>query len=552
MGLRLVGMLAATGPTAVCDSGTSLTEWLRQLRDSSETRLQSPGDSGFGSWATVASVAVRQSGQRTGATLLEETTGNGRSTGRLRSALELGVVDSATRQCSRPGGHSVVEVAGAWSQPADAPRGAGRDGGRPGEAADAAGGRGAHRRDAPRPPALGPAHDRPLPRRGRSRAPPSRLDHRCLVRHRLIDPKKRRRKREDYRRWERLKAMELWQMDVMGGVQLSDGRELKLVSGIDDHSRFCISAKLVERATTRPVCEAPLAAMRRHVSLERILTDTARCSRGASGPTAARCSSTASAKSRASVICSPPYSLTTTGKVERFHKTLRSEFLEGRTFASLEAAQAELDAWVAHYNCERPHQGIGMVAPIKRFELAARGQQQVAQQPEAEAVEAKATGEQLPAEGEVVTRRVREGGRISLDGFDYYVGAYLEGETVEVLTRGNGLVDIQHHGPRQPVAERTRPAAQRSAGGATHWPGRARSVDPRAPSAAGAAYTVAKRLSGQQVEVRISRGKVRNSHDGTLLCTHAIRHDRARSGRTPTADLVSTRRRGLRHDYCRD
>ena len=37
--------------------------------------------------------------------------------------------------------------------------------------------------------------------------------------------------------------MELWQMDVMGGVRLADGRELKLVSGIDDHSRFCVSAQ---------------------------------------------------------------------------------------------------------------------------------------------------------------------------------------------------------------------------------------------------------------------------------------------------------------------
>jgi hypothetical protein len=30
--------------------------------------------------------------------------------------------------------------------------------------------------------------------------------------------------------------MELWQLDIMGGVYLSDGTELKLVSGIDDHS----------------------------------------------------------------------------------------------------------------------------------------------------------------------------------------------------------------------------------------------------------------------------------------------------------------------------
>jgi hypothetical protein len=36
------------------------------------------------------------------------------------------------------------------------------------------------------------------------------------------------------------------------------------VSGIDDSSRFEVSAQLVRRATAGPVCEALLAALRRH------------------------------------------------------------------------------------------------------------------------------------------------------------------------------------------------------------------------------------------------------------------------------------------------
>ncbi len=276
---------------------------------------------------------------------------------------------------------------------------------------------------------------------------PSRSSiYRCLVRHRLIDPQKRRRKREDYRRWERLKAMELWQMDVMGGVKLSDESELKLVSGIDDHSRFCVSAQLVERATTRPVCEALRAAMQRHGVPEQILTDNGKVFTGRFGAHRREVLFDRICQEHGvRHLLTAPYSPTTTGKVERFHKTLRSEFLEGRTFASLEAAQAELDAWVAHYNCERPHQGIGMVAPIKRFELAARGQQPVARQPEAEAVEAKASGEQHPAEGEVVTRRVREGGRISLEGFDYrHITRHYAPETNGVVERFNRSLEYEH------------------------------------------------------------------------------------------------------------
>jgi transposase-like protein len=59
--------------------------------------------------------------------------------------------------------------------------------------------------------------------------PPARSSvYRALVRQHLIDPKRRRRRREDYCRWERSRAMELWQMDVMGGVFLADGSELKI------------------------------------------------------------------------------------------------------------------------------------------------------------------------------------------------------------------------------------------------------------------------------------------------------------------------------------
>jgi hypothetical protein len=77
------------------------------------------------------------------------------------------------------------------------------------------------------------------PRPGRSSI------YRCLRRHGLIEAVPRRRRRGEYRRWERSRSMELWQLDVMGGVKLADGREAKLISGIDDHSRFCVSAALV-------------------------------------------------------------------------------------------------------------------------------------------------------------------------------------------------------------------------------------------------------------------------------------------------------------------
>jgi hypothetical protein len=56
----------------------------------------------------------------------------------------------------------------------------------------------------------------------------------------------------DYRRWERARPIQPWQMDVMGGIWLADGRELKAVTGIDDHSGFC--GRRAHRAGQRPRC----------------------------------------------------------------------------------------------------------------------------------------------------------------------------------------------------------------------------------------------------------------------------------------------------------
>jgi transposase InsO family protein len=100
--------------------------------------------------------------------------------------------------------------------------------------------------------------------------------YRALVRHRLIIPAKRKRRREDYRRWERSRAMELWQMDIVGRFHLKGGTELKTLTGVDDHSRFCVSARLMVRATARPVCQALRLAMASHGVPRQILTDNGR------------------------------------------------------------------------------------------------------------------------------------------------------------------------------------------------------------------------------------------------------------------------------------
>ena len=63
-----------------------------------------------------------------------------------------------------------------------------------------------------------------------------------------------------------------------------------------------------------------------------------------------------------------PSSPTTTGKIERWHKTLRSELLDHvAPFESLATAQEAIDAWVHTYNHQRPHQALNMATPASVF-----------------------------------------------------------------------------------------------------------------------------------------------------------------------------------------
>src|SRR5690606_5289533 len=53
----------------------------------------------------------------------------------------------------------------------------------------------------------------------------------------------------------------------------------------------------------------------------------------------------------------------TNGKVERFNRTLASEWAYAKLYVSDEARAATYQAWIHHYNHHRPHTGIGGQVP---------------------------------------------------------------------------------------------------------------------------------------------------------------------------------------------
>jgi transposase InsO family protein len=248
--------------------------------------------------------------------------------------------------------------------------------------------------------------------------------YRCLKRHGLIQLRRRRKRRDEFRRWERERPMQLWQMDVMGGVELEDGTELKVVTGVDDHSRYCVAAGLVRRATSKAVCQVLAGSLGRYGVPDEILTDNGKCFTGRFGPRPVevlfdRILRENGISHRHTGVRSP----TTTGKIERFHQSLRREFLADRTFPSLEAAQAELDAWVDDYNTNRPHQALEMATPSERFRLVPLSTDPIS----------LAVDEHDDHAGQWVLRRVGSNGYVSVDNQAFSVGNAFKAELVDVF-----------------------------------------------------------------------------------------------------------------------
>jgi transposase InsO family protein len=191
-----------------------------------------------------------------------------------------------------------------------------------------------------------------------------------------VQPRPRKRPRDSYRRWQRPAPMQLWQIDIVGGVWLlntttGELTEAKIVTGVDDHSRFCVITKVVERATSRAVCLALAEALVRFGVPEEILTDNGKQFTDRFGHGGEVLFDKICRKNGITHRLTAPASPTTTGKVERFHLTLRRELLDGHEpFASLAQAQAAVEAFVAQYNTDRPHQALDAhqpVTPADRF-----------------------------------------------------------------------------------------------------------------------------------------------------------------------------------------
>ena len=269
-----------------------------------------------------------------------------------------------------------------------------------------------------------------LARKGVEPTPSESSVYRCLVRAAVIDPISRQRRRESWKRWERAAPMELWQLDLVHGFLLADGTSAKALTGVDDHSRYCVSARLMARERTQSVCDGFSAALGTYGVPAQVLTDNGKVFTGRfAQPPVEVLFDRICRENGVDHILTQPRSPTTTGKIERFHRTLRVEFNTRQMFRNLKAAQEALDEWVTYYNTQRPHQALADATPESRFRATDSSlNRRLTPRPER-------SGEQW------VCRKVASNGIVSVGYQQVSVGKHYGGSACDVLVT-DGLLQF--------------------------------------------------------------------------------------------------------------
>jgi len=126
---------------------------------------------------------------------------------------------------------------------------------------------------------------------------------------------------------------------------------------------------------------------------------------------------------------SRPHHPQTQGKDERFHRTLQAELLRYVSLQSLAHCQFEFDRWRDLYNCQRPHEALGMQVPASRYLPSCRPFPETLPPVEYDAAD--------------IVRKVRGWGHIKYHSKEYFIGQAFSGLHVALRhTAYEGVFDV--------------------------------------------------------------------------------------------------------------
>lgn len=249
-----------------------------------------------------------------------------------------------------------------------------------------------------------------------------------LSRHGLIDPPQQ--KHPAYQRFERQRPNELWQMDFKGHFATDAGRCHPLTV-LDDCSRFNVLLRACGDERAETVQAALAQAMRRYGMPEAILSDN--------GSPWGCCGQDGNWTGLGVWLLRRGIRLLhgraahpqTQGKEERFHRTLKAEAIGSRHFSDTTDCQRVFDAWREVYNCQRPHEALGLATPVTRYTPAKRA-----------FIETPDPIEYGPGDQ---VRKVCAAGRVSFAGAAWRISKAFIGEPVAIRpTPNDGVMAVYY------------------------------------------------------------------------------------------------------------
>lgn len=182
---------------------------------------------------------------------------------------------------------------------------------------------------------------------------------RILTRRGFITPEPKKAPKHAHRTITTDWANECWQIDDIDW-KLADDSEVKIISLVDDCTRFCPHLQAVETVNGEAAFDALSTAADEYGWPARFLSDNAKVYK----ITLAAAVGVLGVDDRHG----RPYHPQTQGKVERFQQTLQKWLKAQPRAVTVEELQAQLDDFRDYYNNQRPHRAIGRKTPADVYE----------------------------------------------------------------------------------------------------------------------------------------------------------------------------------------
>lgn len=176
-----------------------------------------------------------------------------------------------------------------------------------------------------------------------------------------------------FSRWERSDPNDLWQLDFKGEFKLTNGGNCYPLTLMDDHSRYALGVLACGNQRRITVQDHLRGVFDRYGIPRAIYVDNGSPWGTSCGTSRHTRLSVWLMRHEVKVIHGRPYYPQGRGKLERFHRTLKLELLQERSFDSLSVAQDAFDPWRSMYNHERPHEALDLEVPASRYRTSPRG-----------------------------------------------------------------------------------------------------------------------------------------------------------------------------------